>query len=622
MKKRVIVCLLASAALFSCQKNEVSIPIQEDVEVYALMEGMAKTKTILDKNNNVLWSSGDQLTIFNKNTLGLKYQVIEDYVGKNYGGFSRVLSEDNDNVYAGMALDHLIAYYPYADGISCSKADSNEPVKSYELTGISLPPEQLYVSGSFSNGAFPMVAVSEDNNIVFKNVCGGIKLQLKGLQKVTSIRIEGKNSEKLSGPATVTVYSDDIMPAIMMSSGASTSVTLNCGEGVQLNESTATEFIISLPPVLFSNGFTVTITDSADQKYVVETNKTNTVLRSTLLVMPVVRLNESGSKPEEDDDLKIPVSTVILNYTSMNLYEGDKALLTAKILPIDATNPRVIWSSDAPAIASVDQDGEITAISKGSAVITATADGVSETCSVNVSSSLVAMSDYVDEYGINHGKGIAIGMAVWAPVNCGYHKTDYPYGKLYQWGRKYGQGYDETDATYPTLEDGTIKEGGVSLAGGQSEANKEVFFLGFIDNGWDWVYPADDKLWNSGTESSPAKNVNNDPCPDGWRVPTCLELMELSKNYSDRTINESGQSGYWFSGSNTYKSSVPQIFLPAAGVRNYFNGHAGERGFVGHYWSSRKDDTNGYGASYLTLSGAYISDFFRADGYSVRCVQE
>ena len=48
--------------------------------------------------------------------------------------------------------------------------------------------------------------------------------------------------------------------------------------------------------------------------------------------------------------------------------------------------------------------------------------------------------DYVDEYGINHGGGILIGDILWAPVNSGYHPTDYPYGKLYQWGRKHGQG--------------------------------------------------------------------------------------------------------------------------------------------------------------------------------------
>lgn len=41
----------------------------------------------------------------------------------------------------------------------------------------------------------------------------------------------------------------------------------------------------------------------------------------------------------------------------------------------------------------------------------------------------------------NVGQGIQIGETVWAPVNCGYHATDFQWGKLYQWGRKYGQGY-------------------------------------------------------------------------------------------------------------------------------------------------------------------------------------
>ena len=193
--------------------------------------------------------------------------------------------------------------------------------------------------------------------------------------------------------------------------------------------------------------------------------------------------------------------------------------------------------------------------------------------------------DYIDEYGINQGPGVEIDGVVWAPVNCGYHETDYPYGKLYQWGRKYGQGYDG-DATYPTVEDGTIKEGGVSLIVGQSQSNKDVFFLGYVDNRNDWVYPSDDNLWNSGTEDNPVK-TDNDPCPDGWRVPTYNELNELSSNHSSWTKNAEGQSGYSFSGVCTYAYNVRQIFLPAAGGRNHSGGDAGTRGDLGYYWSSR-----------------------------------
>lgn len=48
-------------------------------------------------------------------------------------------------------------------------------------------------------------------------------------------------------------------------------------------------------------------------------------------------------------------------------------------------------------------------------------------------------------------------------MNCGYHKDDYKYGKLYQWGRKYGQGYDGENPSgswFYTGDDGvTVEEG-------------------------------------------------------------------------------------------------------------------------------------------------------------------
>lgn len=619
MKKRVIVCLLSSAALFSCQKNEISIPIQEDVEVYASMEGMAKTKTILDENNNVLWSSGDQLTIFKKNTLGLKYQVIEDYVGKNYGGFSRVLSEGDDNVYAGVALDHWIVYYPYSDGISCSKADSNEPVKSYELTGISLPPEQLYVSGSFSNGVFPMVAVSEDNNIVFKNVCGGIKLQLKGTQKVTSITLQGKNSEKLSGAATVTAYTDETKPAIAMSDDAFTSVTLECGNGVQLNESTVTEFILALPPMLFTMGFTVTVTDDASQTYTVETDKANTILRSSLLVMPAFKLGETPG----DDSVERIVETVIIDRTSLTMTPNISYTFEADVDPIDASNKTLTWSSSAPSVAIVEQDGTVTAISDGTAVISAVAlGGASASCTVIVvSPTAIASADYEDEYGVNHGKGTVIGSTVWAPVNCGYkaatsNNKGFPYGKLYQWGRKYGQGYDSNDASYPSGDN--LVEGPVILSIGLSEDNKDKFYYNSVKP-YDWSKVQNDQLWNSGTDDKPVK-TENDPCPTGWRVPTYAELDNLNNNYSSWTTSDR-QKGYYFSGDYTCSDNAPQMFFPATGNRNDSDGKAMNRDTYGNYWSSR---SYGTGAYYLYFGSSLVNMFGddRARGYSIRCVQE
>ncbi len=237
--------------------------------------------------------------------------------------------------------------------------------------------------------------------------------------------------------------------------------------------------------------------------------------------------------------------------------------------------------------------------------------------------------DYVDEYGINHGQGVKIGETVWAPVNCGYHATNFKYGKLYQWGRKYGQGYSgylfdvdgygvgtHSDSSVPTIE-----EGPVSLEYGQIEGTSNVFFTSSSNFLYDWLSTQDDKLWNNGTESAPVK-TEYDPCPDGWRVPTYAELKGLISNRSTMTSVD-GQNGYWFSGASTYTSDVPQVFFPATGLRDCSDGaKANNRGYDGYYWASRPSDGSYACTLLLDNSSASIYLVIRAYGFSVRCVQD
>lgn len=611
MKKNILSALAICAALLGCQKNEIHETRPSGVELHATIEDDASTKTVMDENNNIRWSEGDQIIAFMKSSYGHKYKLISSFVGKTYADFEPATSAGG-NLSAGTKWNHNVVYYPYSADVEAIKSGDN-----YTLSVV-LPSEQTYAAESFGNGSMTMVAVSENNNITFKNVLGGIKLQLRGTQKVKSIKLEGKNNEKLSGTATVTAYTDETKPAITMASGASTSLALNCGSGVQLNESKATEFIIALPPVLFSKGFIVTVTDTESKTYTVETDKANTVLRSSILNMPAFKLGNNPSEEEPgDDELIVPVVTVSLSSTSLKLYDGDTDQLTATVKPKDATDKTVVWSSDMPSVATVDQTGLVTGVSAGTATISASAGGKVAKCTVTVSSRLVATADYVDEYGVNHGKGTAIGMAIWAPVNCGYHETDFKYGKLYQWGRKYGQGYDG-DATTPTIE-----EGGISAITGQHKSKSNVFFTSTSELNYDWLYPQDSKLWNSGTDSNPVK-TENDPCPEGWRVPTYAELDELNNNYSSWTTDDNGRSGRWFSGPNSYTASVPQVFFPAAGYRDCDDGGADDRGSGGHYWSSIPYSYASYLAYllYFRSSSVGVSGYGdRAGGYSVRCVQ-
>ena len=605
MKKQLLGLMIILTILNACQKNEVSVSLPEEVTIHATIEDKNATKTIMDESNNILWTENDQIIAFMKSSYGHKYQVKPSFVGKSYADFSMVSSNNGSDLSAGNEWEHNVVYYPYSEDIECLKSGAN-----YALE-VNLPAEQTYVPDSFANGSMAMVAVSESNNITFKNILGGIKLQLKGTQEVASIKIEGKNNEKLAGAATVTVYTDENKPAITMASSASTSVTLNCGEGVQLNESTATEFIISLPPVLLGKGFKVTVTDSEREIYNIETDKANTILRSSLLIMPTLFLSPLD-EDSNDDIYEIHVTNISLNSTSLSLAPNTSYLLEAKIAPLDATNKTISWSSDNPSIVSVDQTGLVSAHLNGSANITAVADVVISSCLIKVIECAIPTIDYIDEYNINHGKGIAIASVVWAPVNCGYKSDTYPYGKHYQWGRKYGQGlgspYDSS-----VIE---ISEGPVSLSTGQKVENENVFYKGDPDFGNNWLSPTTTTLWNSGTAKEPIKS-EYDPCPLGWRVPTSSELSALAQNWTYTNM-----TGHWFRGPYSEYDGAPKIFITANGCRTNSGWIKDVEGGYGgcYYWSSSYNSRMNIRYAYTTYPSPYYD--YPASAFSIRCVQE
>lgn len=88
----------------------------------------------------------------------------------------------------------------------------------------------------------------------------------------------------------------------------------------------------------------------------------------------------------------VPVSSVTLDKNVLGLTEGDEAQLTATLGPEDATDKTVTWSSDKPAIATVDNTGKVKAVKEGSAIITAKAGDKTATCTVTVAKKVIPVS--------------------------------------------------------------------------------------------------------------------------------------------------------------------------------------------------------------------------------------
>ncbi|MDL2310195.1 Ig-like domain-containing protein [Parabacteroides sp. OttesenSCG-928-B22] len=82
----------------------------------------------------------------------------------------------------------------------------------------------------------------------------------------------------------------------------------------------------------------------------------------------------------------IAVTGVSLNKTSLSLVVGESETLTPTVAPADADNKKVSWKSNNTSVATVDNNGNVTALKAGSATITATTEdgGKTATCAVTV----------------------------------------------------------------------------------------------------------------------------------------------------------------------------------------------------------------------------------------------
>lgn len=79
-----------------------------------------------------------------------------------------------------------------------------------------------------------------------------------------------------------------------------------------------------------------------------------------------------------------PVTSVNLDYTNITLKLGEQFRLTALVLPDDATDKSVIWSSSDTSVASVNESGLVSAVGSGSATILCKSVDSGETSMCNV----------------------------------------------------------------------------------------------------------------------------------------------------------------------------------------------------------------------------------------------
>ena len=200
-------------------------------------------------------------------------------------------------------------------------------------------------------------------------------------------------------------------------------------------------------------------------------------------------------------------------------------------------------------------------------------------------------------------------------------------GLMYQWGRKdpfLGSSSisEDTEAastvTWPASVESISETGTIEYA-----VSHPTTFITCNTANKDWYYKdtenTDETRW---TTSESEKSIY-DPCPAGWRVPDGGEEGIWSKSKgssSDYTRNyDSTYLGMNFSGE--FGTDLT-IWYPAAGYRGNNGGSLSGVGNYGFCWSATHLVSSAF-TLYFYNSGLVSPSYYyyRAEGYSVRCLQ-
>jgi uncharacterized protein (TIGR02145 family) len=160
------------------------------------------------------------------------------------------------------------------------------------------------------------------------------------------------------------------------------------------------------------------------------------------------------------------------------------------------------------------------------------------------------------------------------------------YGDLYQWGRLADGHQCRTSNTTNALSANDIPGNDNMIISSGSP--------------YDWRVPQNHNLWQG------VNGINN-PCPNGYRLPTNAELHSEYQS--------------WSSDDRAGAFSSP-LKLPTAGCRLRSNGSLSLVGSYGFYWSSTV--ISGIFSRYLRITDTHVNmhENSRASLFSVRCIKD
>lgn len=277
MKSKLTLISAAAAVvqLASCNGNPLEDIDYNDPVFHALTETESGTKTVLGKEDNagnvpIMWSSGDEIIVTgDSREKACSYYKTAD---KNTSAAEFRYDRSKNGNRRTLKKDKWYAFYPSS---------------SYSFSGgehiMELPQKQTYSPDNIGEGAMPMYAVSDDDNLSFRNLCGILRIRLNSLKNRLSIsRIKIASDKDLSGK--IIRYSAQDGIGYLTSEGSSkASAWLECPKNVVLFSDPA-DFYIVMPPGRHSK-FKIQLCGSNGVNFIYATPKPIIIERSGITTL-------------------------------------------------------------------------------------------------------------------------------------------------------------------------------------------------------------------------------------------------------------------------------------------------------------------------------------------------
>jgi len=307
-------------------------------------------------NRNVYWTSSDQ----------------------------SVATVDNTGKVSALKAGSATITVTTEDGGKTATCSVTVKEKLYPVTGVTLDKTSVELT---EGDVTVLTATVNPSNASNKNV-----YWTSSDQTVATVDNTGKVTSVKAGSATITVTTEDggktatCMVTVKEKIYPVTGVTLD-RTSVELTEGDVTVLTATVNP---SNASNKNVFWTSSDQSVASVDNTGKVSALKAGSATITVTTEDGGKTATCSvtvkEKLYPVIGVSLDRTSVELTEGDVTVLHATVNPSNASNRNVYWTSSDTSVATVDNAGKVTAVKRGTALITVTTEDGNKTatCTITV----------------------------------------------------------------------------------------------------------------------------------------------------------------------------------------------------------------------------------------------